>query len=193
MILWQCVSHSVVSDSLWPMDYRPLGSPVHGILQARKLKWIVIPFSRGSYWPKDQTWVSCTAGRFFTIWAIKEACDDSQRGLLYAIITPVFSICAVLSRSVLSDSLRPHGLQPTRLLCPWEFSREEYWSVLPCPPPGNLPNPGIEPASLASPALQAASLPTEPPGKPVVFSRVTGIWSEVAPSVVSVSLRPHGL
>ena len=36
----------------------------------------------------------------------------------------------------------------TRLLCPWQ----EYWSGLPCPPPGNLPNPGIEPASLTSPA-----------------------------------------
>ena len=43
------------------------------------------------------------------------------------------------------------------------FSRQEYWSGLPFPPPGNLPNPGIEPMSLA---LQADSLPSEPPGKP---------------------------
>ena len=43
------------------------------------------------------------------------------------------------------------------------FSRQEYWSGLPSPPPGNLPNPGIEPRS---PASQADSLPTEPPGKP---------------------------
>ena len=42
-----------------------------------------------------------------------------------------------------------------------EFSRQEYWSELPCPPPGNLLNPGIEPGS---PALQADSLPSEPPG-----------------------------
>ena len=42
-------------------------------------------------------------------------------------------------------TLRPHGLQPTRLLCPWGFSRQEYWRGLPCPPPGDLPNPGIEP------------------------------------------------
>ena len=34
-----------------------------------------------------------------------------------------------------------------------EFSRQEYWSGLPCPPPGDFPNPGIEPASLVSPAL----------------------------------------
>ena len=43
------------------------------------------------------------------------------------------------------------------------FSRQEYWSGLPCPPPGDLPNPGIEPRS---PELQAVSLPSEPPGKP---------------------------
>ena len=41
--------------------------------------------------------------------------------------------------------------------------RQEYWSGLPCSPPENLPNPGIEPRS---PALQADSLPFEPPGKP---------------------------
>ena len=39
-------------------------------------------------------------------------------------------------------------LEPTRLLCPWRFSRQEYWSVLPCSSPGNLPNLGIEPWSL---------------------------------------------
>ena len=42
------------------------------------------------------------------------------------------------------------------------FSRQEYWSGLPCPPSGDLPNPGIEPRS---PTLQADSLPSEPPGK----------------------------
>ena len=44
-----------------------------------------------------------------------------------------------------------------------EFSRQEYRSELPCPSPGNLPNPGIEPGS---PALWADSSPSEPPGKP---------------------------
>ena len=43
------------------------------------------------------------------------------------------------------------------------FSIQEYWSGLPCPPPGDLPNPGIE---HKSPALQADSLLSEPPGKP---------------------------
>jgi len=42
------------------------------------------------------------------------------------------------------------------------FSRQEYWSGLPCPPPRDLPNPGIK---FRSPALQADSLPSEPPDK----------------------------
>ena len=40
-----------------------------------------------------------------------------------------------------------------RLLCPWRFSRQEYWNELSYPPPGDLPYPGIKPASLMSPAL----------------------------------------
>ena len=56
----------------------------------------------------------------------------------------------------------PMDCSPTRLPCPWRFSRQEYWSGLPCPP-GDLPNPGIKPRS---PTLQADSLPSEPPGKP---------------------------
>ena len=45
-----------------------------------------------------------------------------------------------------------------------EFSRQEHWSGLPFPSPGDLPHPGIEPGS---PALQADALPSEPPGKPI--------------------------
>ena len=41
------------------------------------------------------------------------------------------SVCAVVSCSVASNSLQPYGLQPTRLLCPWGFSRQEYWGGLP--------------------------------------------------------------
>ena len=72
----------------------------------------------------------------------------------------------VFSRSVVSDSLWPHGLQPPRRLCPWGFSRQEHWSGLPCPPPGHLPNPGIEPAYLTPPALEGGFFTTESPGKP---------------------------
>jgi len=57
-VLHSCmkVCHWVLSDSLQP----------HGILQARILEWVGIPFSRGSSWLSDQTQVSCTAGKFFT-------------------------------------------------------------------------------------------------------------------------------
>ena len=56
-----------------PMDCSPRGSSVHGILLTRILEGVAIPFSRGSSWPRDQTWISHNAGRFFTIWAIREA------------------------------------------------------------------------------------------------------------------------
>ena len=49
------------------------------------------------------------------------------------------------------------------------FSRQEYWSGLPFPTPRNLPDPGIKPASLASPALTGGFFTTEPPGKPVLL------------------------
>ena len=55
-----------------PMDCSPPGSSVHGILQARILGWVAISLSRGSSQPSNQTQVSCTAGRFFTVWAIRE-------------------------------------------------------------------------------------------------------------------------
>ena len=51
------------------------------------------------------------------------------------------------SRSIMSYSLWLRGLHPTRLLCPWNFPGKKYWSRLPCPPPGDLPNLGIEPVS----------------------------------------------
>ena len=70
----------------------------------------------------------------------------------------------------MSNSLGPHGLYPTRLLCPWGFSRQEYWSELPCPPPEDLPNSGIKPRS---PALQVDYLLSEAPGEP----KNTGVGS----------------
>ena len=57
-------------------------------------------------------------------------------------------------------------LQPCRAPLSMEFSRQEYWNRLPVPPPGDLPNPGIKPASPVSPALAGRFFTTEPPGKP---------------------------
>ena len=61
-------------------------------------------------------------------------------------------------------------MKPARLLGPWGVSRQEYWSGLPYPPPGNLSNPGIKPRSTT---VQADSLLSEPPGKP----KNTGVGS----------------
>ena len=71
----------------------------------------------------------------------------------------------VLSHSVMSDSLWLRGLYPARVLFPWGFPRQEYWCVLPCCPPRDLPNSGTEPRS---PALQVDPLLSEPPGKPML-------------------------
>ena len=54
------------------MDCSLPGSSVHGIFQAIVLEWIAISFSRGSSWPRDQTWVSRIVDRCFTVWATRE-------------------------------------------------------------------------------------------------------------------------
>ena len=72
------------------------------------------------------------------------------------------------SRSVVSDSLWPHGLHVAcQAPLSMGFSRQEYWSGLPFPSPGDLPDPGIE---AGSPALQTDPLPSEPSGKPTSAS-----------------------
>ena len=62
-------------------------------------------------------------------------------------------------------------------------SRQEYWSGLPCPSPGDLPKPGIESVSFMSPALAGGFFTTEPPGKPL-FSSVQ--FSSVAQSCLTL-------
>ena len=66
--------------------------------------------------------------------------------------------------SVMSNSLQPYGLQPARLLCPWDFPGKNPGVGLPFPSPGDLPNPGIK---SGCPALQADSLPSASPEKPL--------------------------
>ena len=84
-----CVSCSVVSNSLRPHGLP--GSPVHGILQARILEWVSVPFSRGSSWLRDQTQVSCIAHRVFTTaprgkprsWVDKSKCQQYRLVFLF--------------------------------------------------------------------------------------------------------------
>ena len=96
------VSHPFVSNSLQSMDCNPPSSSLHRISQARILEWVAIFYLRGSFKPRDRTQVSCIASRFFflTIWTTRKW---------------------KWSHSVMFDSLRPHGLQLTRLLGPWNF------------------------------------------------------------------------
>ena len=70
--------------------------------------------------------------------------------LLNEVCLPNMQAKLLQSRPILCG---PMHCSPARLLCPWGFSRPEYWSGLPCPPPGDFPNPGIEPSSLKSPAM----------------------------------------
>ena len=101
--------------------------------------------------------------------------------LKYCKVMTTMRVCWVAS--VLSDSLWPYGLQPTRLLCPWGFSRQEYWSVLPSPSPGDLPEPGIEPESLTSPALASGFFTTSTPWE--------ALMTPIAIDNTSITWLPH--
>ena len=90
--------HAQLLSCVWlcnPMDCSPPGSSVHGILQARILERLAISSSRESFQPRDQTFISCIAGGFFTIFSSVQ-----------------------FSHLVVSDSLQPHELQHARTPCP---------------------------------------------------------------------------
>ena len=74
----------------------------------------------------------------------------------------------LFSHSVVNDSATPWTVacQGTLFM---RFSRQEHWSGLPFPSPGDLPDSGIKPASLTSPALAGRFFTTEPPGKPICY------------------------
>ena len=120
----KCVSCSVVSNSLPSMDCGPPGSSIHGILQARILEWVAISFSRGIF-PTQ----GLTPGLLHC------------RQILYHLSCQGSWSMATLHQIILSESLLPtaashfkplchiliilpHGLWPTRLLCPWSSPGE---------------------------------------------------------------------
>ena len=82
-----------------------------------------------------------------------------------------YTYMCVLVCSVVSDSATPwtvaHQASPSV-----EFSRQEFWSRLPFPPPGDLPDPGIKPVTLSSPALASRFFTTTPPGKPYIHMQM---------------------
>ena len=92
------------------------------------------------------------------------------------------SMCACSIAQSCLTLLQPHGLYPTRLFCPW-FPRQEYWSGLSFPSPGDLPNPGIEPMS---PALAGGFFTTELPGKPMTWAGHKSPFPITAVSAYSV-------
>ena len=61
-----------------PMDCSLPGSSVHGILQARILEWVSMPYSRGSFQPRDLTHISHITSRLFTLWATRKSLDILQ-------------------------------------------------------------------------------------------------------------------
>ena len=69
-----------------------------------------------------------------------------------------------------------------------EFSRQQYWSGLPFPSPGNLPNPGIE---AGSPALQADALPAELPRKPILESKTSSNYGVVMSRILTCNDAPN--
>ena len=115
------------------------------------------------------------------VFKVEEGRIPSMLWIIYTF--SVNMCCAILSHSVMSDSLWPCGLWTARLLCPWGFSRQEYWSGLPCPAPGDLPDPGMEPTQVSGVADGCFFFTFQPPGKPLQLNMHVPIrlsdWTEL--------------
>ena len=96
-------------------------------------------------------------------WGAHKLSAKVQKHLLQTCEPHGLSCSCLLSHSVISSSLPPHGLS-------MEFSKQKAWNGLPFPSPGNLPDPRIK---ARSPALQEDSLPSEAPGKPLASVTTT--------------------
>ena len=114
---WKALVSQLCLPVCDPMDCSLPGSSVHGILQAGILKWVAVPFSRGPSWPRDRTQLSCIAGRFFTIWATREA------PVLHMLLSHFSRV-----RLCATPETAAHQAPPSL-----GFSRQEYWSELPLP------------------------------------------------------------
>ena len=150
------------------MDYSSPGSSAHGFLQARILEWVVIPFSRRFSLLRDWTRVSCIVSRLFTIWTT-------------CYFAPVCKVLSVISNSATLWTIARQTPLPTG------FSRQEYWSGLPYPTPGDLPNPGIEPTSPLSLALAGRFFTTSAIWKAHILCQLSSVVQSCN------SLRPLAL
>ena len=136
-----CYCCSFVTTScltLWdPTDCSPLGSSVHGILQATILKWVVISFSRGSSWSRNQTHISCIGRRALYHWATREAWRilKPQWSVFKALFLLMTQVPGSSGSAVLVDLPAPslHLSQPSRtcneLLCFLREASELSWLI----------------------------------------------------------------
>ena len=111
-LVYACaLSHSVVSNSLWPID---CSCYIQGILQARILKWVAIPFSRQSSWPRDRTWVFCIAGVFLLSEPPGKPIQDSESERESEIAQSCPILCDPMNCSLPGSSV--HGIFQARVL-----------------------------------------------------------------------------
>ena len=164
------------------------------------------------YYNGRRSWGQCSRSHFFfndaNTWAYSY--DDEEQLCLWLSVTPppflrlalyselsgslssflqnlpsTLSLSLSLSRFWLS--VTPWTKESTRLLLSMEFFRLEYWSVLPFPPPGDLPNSGNKPASLASPTLAGRSLSLVPLRKPSINYTISHLHFHI-PSLLHTCL-----
>ena len=96
-----------------PMYCNPAGFSVHGILQAKILEWVGIPFSRGSFGLRDWTWVSSISGRLLTIWATREASHTLYVSLNFSLFRkPPWFLAVFLYHVYPSTSFIMYTIQP---------------------------------------------------------------------------------
>ena len=133
------------------MDCSPPGSSVRGILQARILEWVAIPFSKGSSQPRDWTQVSCIAGRLKTLYQLSYREVPLKQIFLHLLSLPTVLLSGILLTACLPRS-SVHEILQTRIL---------EWVVVSLS--RKMPWPGIR---SVSPALAGGFFTAEPPGKP---------------------------
>ena len=151
-----------------PAAGRSDSQQIPGWTKPRKHSRLLLFISNIWHW--GETWGLCSGSLTYPPALPLPSWEASDKRLDWCLSFPIWPwdrtwqvVTESVSRSVVSNSLWPHGLQPTRFLCPWVFSRQEYWRGLPFPSPGDLPDLGIKPAS---PALQADSLLLSHQGSP---------------------------
>ena len=93
------------------------------------------------------------------------------------------------AHSILSNSLRPHGLYLARLRCLWDFPSKNIGSQLPFPTPGDLSDPGTKPTSSVSPALAGGFFTPAPPGNPLKDPSLIGLGPTVKTSLFNYLLE----